>query len=43
MARYLAKRIYGGHLDYDKVVAKYPQLKEEIDAELERLGWTGSN
>lgn len=31
MARYLASRIRAGKLDYDEVVAKYPQFKEEID------------
>lgn len=31
MARYLASRIRVGKLDYDEVVAKYPQFKEEID------------
>lgn len=31
MAKYLAMRINGGHLDYDEVVAKYPQFKDEID------------
>lgn len=41
MARYLAKRIYGGHLDYNAVIAKYPQLKAAIDKELEKLGWEG--
>ncbi len=41
MARYLAKRIYGGHLEYNEVIAKYPQLKAQIDAELAKLGWEG--
>ncbi len=31
MARYLALRIKAGKLDYDEVIAKYPQYKEEID------------
>ena len=31
MARYLANRIKAGALDYDAVVAKYPQFKAEID------------
>jgi len=31
MAAYLAMRIKQGKLDYDAVVAKYPQYKEEID------------
>lgn len=31
MARYLALRITAGKLDYDEVIAKYPQYKEEID------------
>jgi len=39
MAKYLANRIFGGYLDYDEVIAKYPQYKEGIDDWLERLGW----
>ena len=31
MAAYLAMRIKQGKLDYDEVVAKYPQYKDEID------------
>ena len=31
MAKYLAMRIKAGKLDYDEVVAKYPQFKDEID------------
>lgn len=31
MAAYLAKRIRQGKLDYDAVVQRYPQYKEEID------------
>ena len=31
MAEYLAKRIMKGKLDYDEVVEKYPQFKEDID------------
>ena len=31
MAKYLARQIKLGKLDYDEVVAKYPQYKEEID------------
>ena len=31
MAKYLAMRIKQGKLDYDEVIAKYPELKEEID------------
>ena len=41
MAKYLAKRIYSGHLEYDEVIAKYPNLKAQIDAELAKLGWEG--
>lgn len=36
MARYLAMRIQAGKLDYDAVVAKYPQYKAEIDRILGR-------
>lgn len=32
MAAYLARQIKLGKLDYDAVVAKYPQYKAEIDA-----------
>lgn len=31
MAKYLANRIKLGKLDYDDVIAKYPQFKAEID------------
>ena len=31
MAKYLARQIKMGKLDYYEVVAKYPQYKEEID------------
>lgn len=34
MAKYLAMRIKQGKLEYDAVIAKYPQYKEEIDAYL---------
>lgn len=36
MAKYLAKRIQEGKLDYDEVIAKYPQFKKEIDEILGR-------
>lgn len=35
MAKYLARQIKMGKLDYDAVIAKYPQFKEEIDRILE--------
>ena len=31
MAAYLASQIKKGKLDYDAVIAKYPQYKAEID------------
>lgn len=31
MAKYLARQIKLGKLDYDEVVTKYPQFKDEID------------
>ena len=31
MASYLARQIRMGRLDYDVVVKKFPQFKEEID------------
>ena len=31
MAKYLAMRIKAGKLDYDEVVEKYPEFKDEID------------
>lgn len=36
MAEYLAKRILEGKLDYDEVIARYPQFKEKIDEILGR-------
>ena len=32
MAKYLAMRIKAGKLDYDEVIVKYPEFKDEIDA-----------
>lgn len=32
MAKYLAMRIKAGKLDYDEVVRKYPEYKDEIDS-----------
>lgn len=37
MAKYLAIRIAGGYLDYDLVVAKYPQYQNAIDDYLKEL------
>lgn len=31
MAKYLARQIKMGKLDYKEVVEKYPQFKEDID------------
>lgn len=31
MAKYLARQIKNGKLDYNEVVEKYPQFKDEID------------
>ena len=31
MAKYLAWQIKIGNLEYDKVVAKYPQFRSDID------------
>ena len=39
MAKYLAQRIFQGKLNYDEVVAKYPQFKDDIDRYLEEWGW----
>lgn len=36
MAKYLARQIKMGKLDYDEVVAKYPQFKAEIDTLLSK-------
>ena len=41
MAKYLAKRIYNHKLDYQEVVEHYPNLKDDIDTELAKLGWEG--
>jgi len=38
MAKYLASRIQEGKLNYDEVIAKYPQYKDEIDAILNPPG-----
>ena len=37
MARYLARQIQKGKLEYEEVILKFPNLKDEIDAELEIL------
>ena len=37
MAEYLARRIYIGKLNYDDVINRYPQFKEDIDKYLEEL------
>lgn len=39
MAKYLANQIIQGKLDYDTVIAKFPDLKEEIDKILEESGY----
>ena len=38
MAKYLAWQIHIGALEYDAVVAKFPKLKKQIDAELAKYG-----
>ena len=38
MATYLAMRIKQGKLNYEEVVEKYPQYKEEIDNILNMRG-----
>lgn len=38
MALYLAQRIFKGKLDYDAVIRKYPQFKNEIDTYLNEWG-----
>lgn len=43
MATYLAIRIMEGYLNYEAVVAKYPQYKDAIDAYLKRYGWVNPN
>lgn len=40
MAKYLAMRIRDGKLDYDEVIAKFPDLQAEIDDWLSRFGWS---
>ena len=37
MAKYLAMRIKQGKLNYDDVVAKYPQYQDEIDNILDEV------
>lgn len=39
MAEYLASRIGGGYLEYTFVVSRRPELKEDIDSHLRRLGY----
>lgn len=39
MAKYLARQIINGKLDYDEVIEKYPQFKDEIDQILKEYGW----
>lgn len=39
MPKYLAWRIMTGKLDYDIVIAKYGQYKEDIDTILAAEGW----
>lgn len=34
MAKYLARQIKEGKLDYEEVVARYPQYKKAIDEQL---------
>lgn len=36
MAKYLASQIKKGKLNYNEVIAKYPQFKDEIDRLLGR-------
>ena len=40
MEKYLAHRIEGGHLDYTKVINKYPKYKPGIDAVLNAEGYS---
>ena len=42
MAKYLARQIKMGRLDYDKVVKRYPQFKEEIDKILRKVDKDGT-
>lgn len=37
MAKYLAMRIKQGKLNYDDVIAKYPQYQDEIDSILNEV------
>ena len=39
MAAYLANQIMQGKLDYDEVIAKYPQIKDDIDSILDKNGY----
>ena len=41
VADYIASRIISGAVSYEDAIAKYPQMKAEIDAALERKGWKG--
>lgn len=37
MAKYLARQIKMGKLEYNEVIAKYPQYKNEIDKILKKV------
>lgn len=39
MAKYIAHRIEGGHLDYTRMITLYPKYKEEIDRILTEEGY----
>ena len=41
MGKYLAERIFKGKLEYNAVIIKYPQFKEEIDYWI--AAWGGKN
>lgn len=39
MAKYIAHRIEGGHLNYTRMITLYPQYKDEIDRILTEEGY----
>lgn len=41
VADYIASRIISGAVSYEDAIAKYPKMKADIDAALEKKGWKG--
>jgi hypothetical protein len=39
VADYIASQIIAGKITYEEAIAKYPKMKKDIDAALERKGY----